>query len=292
LRGVQRSGGVVRPLLLSLILVVAATAQTARFEVASVRISGTPEAPALILAEPGGRVTAPNSTLRELISAAYRVQDNELFGGPEWIARDRFALVAQAANPDATNEELQAMLASLLAERFQLVLRGEQRELPVYALASAQRDGRPGAQMNVAGPNCAPISRLPGAPIPPPPPPFPANAARRRPLTPPNVSFKCPALFFPGAISGRAVTMSQFAQRLTPFMDRPVIDRTGLTGLYDFDLTYTPERAPNPNAPLSPTAADASIFTAIREQLGLVLRAERAPLDVLVIERVERPSAN
>ena len=71
-----------------------------------------------------------------------------------------------------------------------------------------------------------------------------------------------------------------------------MIDRTGLTALFDFDLTYTPERAPNPSVPLAPNADGASIFTAIREQLGLVLRAERAPLDVLVIERVERPSEN
>ena len=87
--------------------------------------------------------------------------------------------------------------------------------------------------------------------------------------------------------------MAQFAQRLAPFVNRPVVDRTGLGGEFDFELAFTPERPPILNGgALPPTSDGASIFTAIREQLGLALDPQRAPLEVLVIDSAERPSEN
>lgn len=100
-------------------------------------------------------------------------------------------------------------------------------------------------------------------------------------------------MFFPGWIAGRAMTMAQLAPRLGPYAGRPVIDGTNLGGEFDFDLAYTPERPPVLNgAPLPPTSDDESLFTAVREQLGLALEAGRAPLDVIVIDGAERPSDN
>jgi uncharacterized protein (TIGR03435 family) len=99
--------------------------------------------------------------------------------------------------------------------------------------------------------------------------------------------------FSPGFIAGRAVTMAQFVQRLAPFVNRPVVDRTGLAGEFDFELVYTPERpAILSTGPLPVTSDGPSIFTAVREQLGLVLEPQRAPLEVLVVDSAAHPSEN
>ena len=267
-------------------------AQVDRFEVASVRAKGVPDALPLIAVEPGGRLAAPNSTLRELVRAAFGVDDNRIVGGPDWMGRDRFAIEARAQDPATTNDRLQRMLAALLAERFKLATHRETRDLPVFVLRVAREDGRPGSGVRRSSPECTAIVPPAGAPPTPPPPP-PSSSVRPRPLVPANSGLRCPVQFSPGFIAGRAITMAQVAQRLAPFVNRPVIDRTGLGGEFDFELTYTPERpAILITGPLPVTSDGPSIFTALREQLGLALEPQRAPLEVLVVDSAERPSEN
>jgi len=158
-----------------------AAAQAGRFEVASVGSGGMPGVPPLVSVLPGGRVSAPNSTLRELVRSAYGVGDDRILGGPDWIARERFAIEAKAERTNATPSQLQDMLAALLAERFRLKVHREERELPVFVLTLARRDGRLGPSMRRAGAACEPITPPSGVPSPPPPPP---GDSLRRPLVP------------------------------------------------------------------------------------------------------------
>lgn len=284
-------GAFVRYVLVLVLASVPLAAQVDRFEVASVRAKGVPQALPLIAVEPGGRLVAPNSTLRELVRAAYGIDDNRIIGGPEWMERERFAVEARAGDPAATGDRLQRMLVTLLGERFKLAARRETRELPVFALRLAREDGRPRSGLRPASAECATIA--PPAGVPPAPPPPPPTSSRPRPLVPANAGLRCPVHFFAGWIAGRAITMAQLAPRLVPFVNRPVVDRTGLAGEFDFELSFTPERPPMLNgAALPPTSDGASIFTALREQLGLALDAQRAPLEVLVIDGAERPSEN
>lgn len=281
---------VIPPMTLFAVLAVLLAAQAERFEVASVRAGGTPGTPPLVSVLPGGRISAPNSTLRELVRSAYGVGDDRIFGGPDWSGSARFAVEAKAEQSDATTSQLQAMLAALLADRFRLRAHREQRELPVFFLTLARSDGRLGPAIRPAAAACAPITPPPGVPPPPPPPP---GGSLRRPLVPVNTGLRCPTMFFPGWTAGRALTMAHLAPRLGSYAGRPVIDRTNLAGEFDFDLAYTPEQPPVLNgAVLPPTSDGESLFTAVREQLGLALEAGRAPLDVIVIDAAERPSQN
>ena len=276
--------------ILLLVVVSLAAAQAQRFEVASIREGGTPGTPPLVSVLPGGRLSAPNATLRELIRSAYAVEDNRILGGPAWMGQARFALEAKAEAADPGAGQLQAMLAALLAERFMLRVHRETRELPVYTLTIARDDGRLGPNLRPTGAECRPITPPQGYPPPPPPPP---PDSPRRPLVPANIGARCPAMFFPGWIAARAVTIEQFVPRLALAAGRPVVDRTGLSGEFDFDLRYTPDQPPAFNGAALPPAADGeSLFTAIKEQLGLALDAQRAPLEVLVVDRAERPTEN
>lgn len=265
-----------------------AAAQAGRFDVASVRAGGTPGSFPGVSVVPGGRISAPNGTLRELIRNAYSVDDDRILGGPDWIAGARFAVEAKAARADATPSQLQAMLAALLAERFSLRIRREPRARPVFLLTLARRDGRLGPALRRAGVACESITRPPGVP---PPPPWLDSLPRS--LTQANMEARCPTMSYPGWMAGRAITMAQLAARLKPYAGRPVIDRTNLAGEFAFELRYGPELPPILNGARVPSTSDGeSLFTAVREQLGLALNAARAPLDVIVIDGAQRPTEN
>ena len=235
---------------------------------------------------PGGRFTAIGATLRELIRAAYGLrEDAQITGGPAWAGADRFDVEGKAA-ADSSPAQVQAMLKALLADRFKLTAHTESRQLPLYALVMAKSDGKMGARLRRSGPECAPIT-LPAefGPAPPPPPPPPPGAPR--PLVP-RAAMRCGSMLVAGMVSARAITMEQFSVRLAAFVGRPVIDRTGLTGDFDLDLSYTPD---SPTRGAIGVAADGpSIFTAVQEQLGLKLDSQRGPVDVFVIERVQQPT--
>jgi uncharacterized protein (TIGR03435 family) len=243
-----------------------------------------------------GRYVAQNLTLRNIIRRAFGMQgsqgpnsgvdllEQQVAGGPAWVAADKWDVIAttpQAAQPP----EMRLMLQRMLAERFKLRAHWEKRELPVYVLAMARADGALGpglrrtpdeecAKAKAAGPPPMPEAVQPGQPLPP------------MPL--PN----CGAVQFgPGQLTARGAPIDFLAQALvnTPVItgiDRPVLDRTGLRGNFGFQLKFAPAASVNPD-PDRP-----HLVTALTEQLGLKLEATQAPMDVLVIDSVERPAEN
>jgi uncharacterized protein (TIGR03435 family) len=261
------------------------------FDVASVkRVEGNQGAGRGVTVQPGGRFMAPNATVRQLVAAAYGVFDNQITGGPGWIGSDRFEVLA-TTNPDVSLTDARAMLGTLLRERFGLSAHVEQRELPVYLLQHAREDRQLGTQLRPSGPDCAFPTGPRDFPLPPPPPPPPPVKGRVLSLDSPPLP--CPSLVFGNSASGhwsiRSWSIAQLAQRLTNTLGRPVIDRTGLDGSFDFDLTFA-EQSPTIDA--AAQAQVPALTTAIREQLGLRLESARAPVDVLVIDRIERPTEN
>jgi len=292
-------------LCLALLLAPHASAQNASpaFEVASIKRS--PDAPFSfpgLMLQPGGRATSPGTSVRQLILLAYGLQDLQLSGGPSWLA-DLYAIDARAG-AGATRASVRLMVKTLLAERFQLVAHLERRELPALALVLANRDGRLGPRLRRSGPECAPVKAPEGVPLPPPPPPGPGGdftpVMAQDPIGP-----TCGFVSFPGWMSGRRLTMAHVAQQLTQMTRRPVIDETGLTGDFDVDVTFTPDpstssglpaagvtaAAPPPGA-LAPASDRPGLFTALQDDLGLKLDQRRRQVDVLVIDRIERPSEN
>ena len=236
---------------------------------------------------PGGRLTAPSATVRGLIAAAYAVLDIQIVDGGRINADDRFEIDART-RPDVTMEEVRSMLRVLLAERFRLVTHQETRELSVYTMTLAGE--RPGSQLRPSGPDCAPPKGPAGIPAPPPPP---ASQEPAPLLVLGSTPSRCAMIIFSTTLGShwslRDVTMGRLAQQLTADLGRPVLDRTGLNGSFDADLTFTPDNptVDSANAPNAP-----SLMTAIREQLGLRLESTRAPVDVLVIDRVQPPTEN
>jgi len=227
----------------------------------------------------GGRFAMTCSTLRALVTFAYPRQDgslrfdSDLVGGPSWIDADRFDLVARipegrglgfdagntpaaAATPAQLSaiEPIRAMTRSLLEDRFKLAVHDELRDLNVYELRLDRRDARPGPQLKRAEANCVSKQGNPCA------------------------GFKMSG---PGHLVSHGVTMSMLAQFLESPTSRRVFDRTGLNGSFDVELQWAPS---DPNG--------VSVFTALREQLGLKLESTKAPVDVLVIDRAEKPTPN
>jgi uncharacterized protein (TIGR03435 family) len=266
------------------------------FEVASVKPNKAGDGRILFRMQPGGRFTATNVPLRELIRVAYGIQNTQLVGGPDWIGSERFDIVAKAegdippSGPGGPPGPMQMMIRALLADRFKLTVHNETRELPIYSLVVARADGRLGPQLRASQVDCAAViaaARARGGP--PPAPPQPGE----RPT--------CGIFGGLGRVAAGSVPTAQLAMMLSQQAGRIVVDRTGLTGMFDFDLQWTPEqlpqRAPGTPAdqPLRINGADIdpngpSIFTAVQEQLGLKLEAQRGPVEVLVIDSVEPPT--
>jgi uncharacterized protein (TIGR03435 family) len=282
-------------------------AQEPQFEVASIKPNKSGDGRVMLGIQPGGRFTATNVTLRMLIRNAYQLQDFQITGGPSWLADDRFDIVAKAEDGAGMIDAFRAaqsgepsrgqlMMRALLADRFKLVVHNETKEMPIYALIVARSDGKLGPQLKPSDVDCAAMiaagrGRGPGA-MPPPGPP--------QPGAPPAPPPPCGIRIGPGNMAVGASPMSQVANTLSQFAGRIVLNKTGLTGNYDFTLTWTPDQlpqrppgAPEPlvnGVPIDPNGP--SLFTAIQEQLGLKLDSQRGPVTVLVIDRAERPTEN
>jgi uncharacterized protein (TIGR03435 family) len=247
--------------------------------------------------QPGGRVFAINLPLRELIQVAYDLRDNQLTVSSP-LADARFDVEARAG-ANTTRDQAVAMLRTLLTERFNLKTHAEKRELPVYALVRVNAD-RLGPRLKPSPPECASLTFPTGPGLPPPPPPPPPAAAGTL-LIANRMRARCPTMFFPGGMSVRAMDMSAFSVALERIVHRPVNDKTGLQGVFDFDLIYTPDTLEAPVAsgaaggppPAGPASqGGASLFDALRDQLGLRLEGGRAPVDVLVVDNVQPPTEN
>ena len=265
--------------------------QEPSFEVASIKANRSGSGMIGIRFPGVGQFSVVNMPVREMIRFAYQVQLSQIEGGPDWLDSDRFDIIAKAEGRP-TMSQVYAMLRSLMAERFALKIHKETRELPVYDLVVARADKRLGAQLQPATSECRPVRVPNGAPKPPPPPP----GGPRPEAIPPDddgTDLRCGALFGPGFITLRQFTMDRFAHDLTMVARRVVFNKTGLEGRFDIDVEFSPEfrPAPPPGAPdLASAASDGpSLFTAIQEQLGLKLESARGPVEMLVIDAVQRP---
>jgi len=242
------------------------------FEVATIRLhsSSDPLTNRFQLGR-GGKFTASNCSLRVLIRWAYDVLQSQLTGAPGWVASDGWDIAAVSGG-SAQAGEIRMMVQRLLEDRFRLRYHWETNEAPVYDLV-VSKAGK--LQENLVHGDCPSI--ISTAPDPP------AGAFPEAP---------CGALMnSPGHTQGNKLTAGELAGSLSFFLDRPVLDKTGLTGKYDIELRWTPERILLQPSPL-PDTAPPSIFTAIQEQLGLRLESGKGPIRLLVIDHMERPSAN
>jgi uncharacterized protein (TIGR03435 family) len=200
------------------------------------------------------------------------INQNQVIGEPSWANAEGFDIEAKVAPEDLptmsklTFEQRRTMFQQVLTERFKLVAHHETRELPIFQLTI----GKHGSKLKVTAPD------------------DPASATPRRKGM----------MFGRGKVTATGGSMSMFVTPLSRQLGRIIVDKTGLTGLYNFTLEWTPEGAAAPPAGGSPSGAappDQSgpdIFTAVQEQLGLKLESTKGPVDVIVIDHIEKPSAN
>ena len=233
------------------------------FEVATIKLT-RPENQGRLFTVKGRQVLTIGTTLNNLITFAYDLHEKQIAGGPDWASTQRYDVTGQPEAPGVPNTvQLRGMIRQLLTDRFKLTFHREPREMSVYAI--------------VVGPNGHKLTK---------------NDANPNGL---------PGLFFRGlgVLPVTNATISDFAGVLqSAVLDRPVVDKTGLTGRWDFQIRWTPDesqfgglgvRVP---APTDDPNAPPGIFTAFTDQLGLKLDPTRAPVDVVVIDKVEKPSEN
>jgi uncharacterized protein (TIGR03435 family) len=240
---------------------------------------------------PGGRVNGTNVTAAALIRFAYGLPDFQVSGGPEWLASDRFDVVAKAEG-DPPLAEKRLMLRRLLAERFKLAAHTETRELPIYALVLARSDGRLGPQLRRTAADCGRADQ----------PSLDLGVGPSPSDGPPRCGYFgfAPGSDFPtgrGGLAFRGLTMAGLAKMLVPMVRRSVSDRTGLNGYFDAEFDFMAEGPPPPPPPPGLPNQNSfgsepfvSIFTVFPEQLGLKLESRRGPVEVLVIDRAEQPT--
>ncbi len=233
------------------------------FDVATIKPSN-PNQPGKLFTVRGRQVITVNTTLADLITFAYDVHVRQITGGPDWATKDKYDITGQPEAPGTPAlPQLRAMVRQLLTDRFKLAFHRDKQDLSVYAI--------------VLGPTGHKLTKND---------------------TNPN---GLPGLLFRGlgVLPASNATIADLAGVMqSAVLDRPVVDRTGLPGRYDFTLRWTPDESqfaglgvqvpPPSNDPYAPPG----LFTAIQEQLGLKLDATRAPVDVVVIDRVDRPSEN
>ena len=239
-----------------------------------------------------GRFSAENMTLRQLLTYAYEVQTYEIFGGPDWATNHRFDITATMQPPPTGSDTRDGparnrhLLRALLAERFNLVVHEERREMPVYSLTMARRDRQLGARLRAFEGECGEPDKMGSPP----------DATFGMPTLDPGKGPQwCMAFTRVGRISAQGTTLSDLGMTLArlPAVSRRVLDRTGLSGRFDFDLEWTPLVTPSgPAAPGVPPDAGPTIFTALQEQLGLRLEPTNESIPVLVIDSVNKPSPN
>jgi bla regulator protein BlaR1 len=251
------------------------SAKPLTFEVASVKPSSPDARGTFIRYLPGGGLTVAGITLKTLIGFAYDVRDFQISGGPGWLGSDRFDINARPETSNAPEnaptdfanqtdeqrktftEQNRERLKALLADRFQLGLHRETKEQQVYALLAAKN-----------GPKLQPTKEGKGM----------MRMGR-------------------GLLTGQGVEVAFLATSLSGQLGRPVIDKTGLAGKYDFELKWTPDPGQSADGPFGPLPPPPdpngpSIFTAVQEQLGLRLESQKGPVEILVIDRAEKPSEN
>jgi uncharacterized protein (TIGR03435 family) len=225
------------------------------WEVASVKLSDPNEENQTIRMN-GRHLVLQKQTVETMMTVGYGVQRNQIADTPEWVRKENFDVDGVAdveGQPDL--QQFQSLIRKLLLERFGLKMHREQREMPVFALKVA-KDGPKLKSASHPGPQVNQLQAHGG------------------------IGYR--------TLQFTSTSMQDLTVMMLQFVDRPVVDQTGLKGQYDFELKYTYD---DMRAPTDGTAPP-SLFTAIQEQVGLKLEPVKAPADVLVIDHVDRPSAN
>ena len=248
------------------------------FDVASIKPTSVPD---FVLRRPPSpdRFVRQSITLSQLLVYAYDVSPFQVAGGDEWTRTSRFDVEAKAAErPKA--DQMRTMVKRLLAERLRLRLHTETRELPRYKLLKARADGRLGDRLRRSNFDCAAITSAPDYKQP-------SGLLAGGEVPPCIVMLKVNGAGTP-TITMRGTSISRLARVLEDRAGRVIIDKTGLGGAYDVDFEWElPSRS---GPPTTLPSESLSLFTVLEEQLGLKLESERGPVDVLVIDHVERPT--
>ena len=267
-------------LVVALIALLGVTAG-AQFEAASIKERVEPATGSFVGRRPGGRFAAENASLREILEYTYQLQKSQLVGSLAPLENARWDIVATLGNVDGGPDATLAAVRTLLSDRFGLAVHRETRTMPVYALRLARADGTPGPALVRSATDCVALMA----------------AARRGGGPPPREAQRCGFRGRVGGLQSNGMPLSELALALSGRLERSVVDQTGLTGPWDLTLTYDPGSAQlpagtlAPDAPAPPSNPDApSLLTALQEQLGLRLVSTTAPIDVLVVDRVTRPT--
>lgn len=246
----------------------AASAKAPAFEVATIKpVEHDAKSGRYIVMQGTNRFVEKDYTLKLLIAAAYDLNPKAISGGPAWMESDHFDILALTPGDKRPgHDEQMAMLRTLLADRFQLTFHRESKEFSIYALEIAKGGAKIGTGL---------------------------RESKATATDPPQlISTVYPQKL---VLPARNATMADFVSLLQrAVLDRPVVDKTGLTGRYDFDLEWAPDETQfGGEVPVAPTDAQSPpFFTAIEQELGLKLEATRGPIEALVVDRAEQPSAN
>lgn len=278
MRMLRAAGTLRKPLFAAGLILYAAgrvssqTTGAANFEVASIKPNLSGNQAMLFRASPG-RLQAENQTLQHLLMLAYDVKDFQISGGPGWINSDHYDVEAKAEGT-ATRDQMMPMLRTLLADRFKLALHRGMKELPIYELTVAKG----GLKLRLS--SCV-------------------NADPNNPKPLPAGQHFCGYMASGGgSLEAANASMADLAKAFSVLTGRTVVDKTGISGAFAVHLTFVPDDASsraNPadaGNPANLGDPGPSIFTAAREQLGLRLQAGKGPVEVLVIDHVEKPTSN
>jgi uncharacterized protein (TIGR03435 family) len=240
-----------------------------RFEIASVKPNKDNQGGSIVRT-PGG-LTATNAEFSRLLEMAFQTRLIDLSRVPDSLRSERFDIIAKAAGKISGDQYWQ-MLQTLFEDRFQLHYHHETRQAQIYALVLANKEKGLGPQMSPSTDADCPVN--------------------------PNGSNFCGVSARPGLMVGQRVSMSRIARELSAFAGRPVENQTGMTGAFDFQLTWTPDEfrsedgRPKTLNGIPMDSAGPSFFPAVREQLGLQLESQKGQIDMLVIDAAQQPSEN
>lgn len=256
-----------------------------RFDVVSVKPNTAGDCPPCTLSLTPDGVRVSNLPLSTILWMSHRLQADQFVEVPSWARTENFDILGKApAGVPITIDTVMAMMRDTLSERFQLKTRRDMREQPVYALVQ-MKQGAFGPKLAPAKGNCPGLGGPPGSATPPPP---------AQPTQPTPAMLRCGGTARPGYVGVHGLPLNALTRLIGPMVGRIVVDRTGLDGSWDLDLEFAPEGLnPFGGAPEAPARAPSdlpSIFTAVQEQLGLKLESTRALVEVVVIERLERPT--
>ena len=249
---------------------------TAQFEVASIRKNARSEGAPTVAFQPGGRFVMTNAPVSLLIGFAYPRPNLRIQSAPQWVHRDSYDITAKAAG-DPTKAEMEAMLRSLLVQRFGFKSHWAEKEVNAYDLVLARADGKLGDGFRRIDVDCDARAAA-------------ARAGRPLDPLPPSANGLAPCFIraFDGGMLSGGYPLKGIAEQMELLAQRPVIDRTGLEGFYEVTLKYRPGP---PEAESQP--GDLPIlFTALQEQLGLKLQPSRAPISTIIVDWIDQPSEN